>query len=69
MCGISLNRILGCVDEELELMFSPPAKPTKSDRHQSFKDQLDYLLGELNRAHVTRRLLWIEYKKKDPGGY
>ena len=69
ICELPKDQILGCEDEELKLLINPGAKANKSDRYQNFKEQLDYLLKELKRPHVTRRLLWIEYKKQYPSGY
>ena len=68
-CDFSENQILGCEDEELELLFKGNAKVNKSNRYHHFTEHLDYLLKELQRPHVTRRLLWVEYKKQFPGGY
>lgn len=68
-CDLSQNRILGCDDEPLEHALLRGRKADHSSCYKDFKEQLDYLLSELRRPHVTRRLLWIEYKKRDPGGY
>jgi len=68
-CNFSQNRILGCDDEKLEYTLFEGKKPDHSTRYIDFKGQLDYLLAELKRPRVTRRLLWIEYKKRDPGGF
>ena len=68
-CGFSQNQLLGLDDEALEGIFNTPAKSTDSQRFQSLKNQFEYLFSELNRRHVSRKLLWIEYKKRDPGGY
>ena len=68
-CGFSQNQLLGLNNEALEQLFNPLDNSSKSDRYQRFCDQIDYLFKELKRAHVTRMLLWIEYKKRDPGGY
>ena len=65
----SQNRILGCEDEELELFLSGGKNAEESLRYANLRDQFDYLSSELKRKHVTRKLLWIEYKKGDPDGY
>ena len=44
--------------------------PAYSDgRFTAFKDRLDNLVGELKDPHVTKKLLWEEYRSQCPGGY
>ena len=68
-CDLGKSRILGCEDEELEYTLFRRKKAEPPQRYTNFTEQLDYLFKELKRPHVTRRLLWIEYKKRDPDGY
>ena len=47
-----------------ELLF--PEKHEAGD--STNKPDLEYLLTELDKKHVTRQLLWEEYKKDHPNG-
>jgi transposase len=67
--GLSVDSLLKLDEQALELLFKHPVKPTISSRQQYFAKEVDHLIEELSQRHVTRRLLWIEYKKRDPGGY
>ena len=66
---MTLEQLLEIDESTLEQVLINPPNKLESDRYKSFKGQTDYLLKELERRHVTRRQLWIEYKKTDPGGY
>lgn len=68
-CGFSQKQILGYEDEKVEELFNNSTKIEDGVRYQILKDQFEYLFSELKRAHVTRKLLWIEYKKRDPDGF
>ena len=41
----------------------------KQDRFEEFKVQIPHIEKELNRPHVTRYLLWKEYRESHPDGY
>jgi len=46
-----------------------PNKVTGKVQEQQFVSKVDYLLTELKKVGVTRRILWEEYIKENPGGY
>lgn len=41
----------------------------KQERFEEFKGLIPYLEKELGRPHVTRHLLWQEYRGDHPDGY
>jgi len=41
----------------------------KQDRYEGIKDDLSYYSKELSKVGVTRKLLWEEYRDKNPDGY
>lgn len=67
--GKSLQYLMSLENPELEAKFHPGNPAYKDDRYEEFKDQLPYLLAELEKVGVTRRLLWEEYRAQQPAGY
>jgi len=45
------------------------AQKNKSDKYSELVKQFPYFEKELKRTGVTIKLLWDEYKEKNPGGY
>jgi len=45
------------------------AQKNKSDKYNELAEQFPYFEKELKRTGVTIKLLWDEYKEKNPGGY
>jgi transposase len=64
-----MEKLLTLDDPELERKFHEGNPAYTDKRFNEFSSLLPYLQKELERKHVTRRLLWEEYIKKYPGGY
>ncbi len=52
-------------ETELERLFFPPQEKSS----QKSEPDWHYVYQELKRAHVTKTLLWFEYKERNPDGY
>jgi transposase len=67
--SMELEALLSLDDPVLEhrLKGGHPAYPDK--RFDAFKELLPYLESEMKRKHVTLKLLWEEYRLKNPDGY
>jgi transposase len=66
--GINLEEALGWEDPYLEQMLRSPVQKEKL-RHDDFLSRLSYFQKELAHSHMTRQLLWEEYKQENPQGY
>ncbi len=64
-----LGALLARSDAELRPIFYPDAQGAKADRQLIFRGKVDYYLRQLQRKHVTRQLLYEEYKRDFPDGY
>jgi transposase len=64
--GLSPNDAMSFSDLDLEAHLYPPAPPV-ADRG-SIEPDVAYLVCELKRPGVTRKLLWEEYRKVHPKG-
>lgn len=53
---------------QLEYLLRAPLK-NEQERRQDFLLRLEKLREELNQPHVTKQLLWEEYKREKPDGY
>ena len=62
--GLSPNDAMSFSDLDLEAHLYPPAPPV-ADRG-SIEPDVAYLVCELKRPGVTRKLLWEEYRKVHP---
>jgi transposase len=69
LLGVDIDMLLALDDPILEGRFHA-GNPAYSDgRFDYFKSHLDYYQRELKRKHVTRRILWQEYRAEQPQGY
>lgn len=67
--GKPVEELLCLEDNELEQTLIPTAQPTDEQRYRVLVERYDYFCSELQRAGVTRWLLWSEYRQSHPGGY
>lgn len=69
--GWSLEWLLEKEDPELERMFHAGSPAYTDGRMREFLDLLPYFREQLTnrKLHVTRQLLWEEYRKTHPDGY
>ena len=66
---VDIDTLLRLDDPILEARFHA-GNPAYSDgRFEYFKSRLEYYESELKRKHVTRRILWQEYRAEQPQGY
>ncbi len=66
---VDIDLLLALDDPILEGRFHA-GNPAYSDgRFDYFKSHLDYYESELKRKHVTRRILWQEYRSEQQQGY
>jgi transposase len=64
-----IDDLLSLEDPVLEARFHPGNPAYSDNRFEQLKDKLDYYAQELKRKHVTKELLWEEYRKENPHGY
>jgi transposase len=55
--------------EALALLLNGEERQDESVRYKNLIEDIDYFKTELRRHNVTRKLLWIEYRKRHSGGY
>lgn len=69
--GIGFSELLTYSEEQLSnLIFDPPGQKTVSDKRRTIlEDRLKELAKELSGRHITRQLLWQEYRIEHPDGY
>ncbi len=70
--GQSYQQLLALSEAELSAIVSPVvvhAPHPDASRYGVLSALFEYLEKELRRDGVTRRLLWEEYRKKNPDGY
>lgn len=65
---ISIDDALLLDDVALDHLLRSPHKQ-EVKRHAQFLSMLDYLREELSKPHVTKQLLWEEYKRGNAQGY
>ncbi len=67
----SISELVKLDNPVLEAKFHAgnPAYKFEVIRYRELQDQMPYLLKELKKKGVTRRLLWEEYKSSHPKGY
>lgn len=69
----SLNRpmseLMALEDPELENLFISGKVTAPDNRFDYIKNRLPYYIKELSRDHMTKQLLWQEYKRQQPEGY
>ncbi len=67
--GVDINELQKLDDPVLEMWFHAGTAAYPDKRFEDFKEKLDYLVKELGKRHVTKRLLWEEYRLDNPNGY
>lgn len=67
--GCSIDDLLALDDPGLESRLYAGNAAYTEEKFESLKTRLDYYAAELQRPHVTKRLLWEEYKSEFPDGY
>jgi transposase len=67
--GVDIKALMELDDPVLEGWFHAGTAAYPDNRFEDFKNKLDYLISELTRPHVTKRLLWEEYRQGFPNGY
>jgi len=67
--GVDIKYLLELDDPALEMWFHAGTAAYPDKRFEDFKERLDYLVKELGRRHITKRLLWEEYRIENPNGY
>jgi transposase len=66
---LGIDGLLKLEDPELEYRLKGGTPAYTDERFDKFKELLPYLESEMQRKHVTLRLLWEEYKQDTPDGY
>lgn len=68
--GKDYETLQGFSDAELSGLIVPvKAELLKGVRHQWLENKMEEYLKELRRPHVTRQLIWEEYRQHQPNGY
>ncbi len=67
--GFDMTELLSLEDPVLEGKFMAGSPAYLEQRFEEFKALLPYFEKELARKHVTRKLLWKEYRASHPDGY
>lgn len=65
----NIDELLALEDPVLESRFYAGNAAYTEERFNLLKNKLDYYASELERPHVTKRLLWEEYRSEFPDGY
>jgi transposase len=66
---LPLPELIRLEDPVLEKRFNAGNPACKDKRYERFKELIPYYVKELEKPHVTRTLLWNEYRDQDPLGY
>src|SRR5690554_4810450 len=67
--GYDIAELLELDDPVLESKLFAGNPAYKDRRFEEFKGKIPYFEKELERPHVTRYLLWEEYRQDNPEGY
>lgn len=65
----SIEELLKIEDESLEHLIVKDRTPIVDPLYTALQSELPFIVKELRRKHVTRKLLWIEYRKRHALGY
>ena len=65
----SLDELLSLEDPELERVLFAGNPAYKQERFDEFKEMIPYFEEELKKRHVTRYIIWQEYRQDHPEGY
>ena len=66
---LSLDALLSLEEPELEVHMFAGNPAYTDERMEVFLDKLPYFREQLEDKHVTRLLLWEEYRRENPDGY
>ena len=66
---LSLEALLSLEEPELEAHMFAGNPAYTDERMKDFLDKLPYFREQLEDKHVTRLLLWEEYRRENPDGY
>ena len=69
LSGVGISALLELEDPVLEARFHAGNPAYLDGRFEDFKTRLDYFERELKKPHVTKKLLWQEYRQEYPQGY
>jgi transposase len=67
--GLTVIQALSCSDQTLSSILFEKAPAIVDKRLIAFTERLPHLLEELSRPHVTRQILWKEYRAAFSDGY
>jgi transposase len=67
--SVDLDEVLKLSDDQLHKIIYPDKAGAVADRKLIFEGKVDYWIKELRRRHVTRQILYEEYKLEYPNGY
>jgi len=67
--GITEQEALRCSWEDLSSVFFEKAPIIADERLIRFTERLPHMIDELSRPHVTRQVLWNEYRMEFADGY
>ncbi len=65
----SIDELLALEDPELERVLFAGNPAYKQERFDEFKEMIPYFEKELKKRHVTRYIIWQEYRQDHPEGY
>jgi len=65
----TIEELLRQEDVDLEQLYESSREQQISDRYKELSGEFSMILKELGRKHVTRKLLWLEYRMRHPCGY
>jgi transposase len=66
--GLSIENAMMLEEHQLDHLLRSPTK-YEAARYEAFLSRLDYFQDELRKPHVTKQILWEEYKRDYPQGY
>lgn len=66
---LGIDALLKLEDPELNHRFNGGNPAYCDERFEDFKRRLPYFEAELQRKHMTSKLLWEEYRQEKPDGY
>ena len=67
--SMSLRDLVALDDVALDFRFNGGSPAYTDKRFKEFMELLPYFEEQLGRRHVTRQLLWEEYRREHPEGY
>ena len=67
--GLDIDKLLELEDPELDLLFHPMNRAYTDARMEEFLRELPLYRERLSEPHVTRYLVWQEYRSRHADGY